>query len=321
MAFKKDIAKIIARHLMFSASEDEKALLQKWRSKEEANEKGYQIMKRMLRPVKGKIGSGNVEVPVDAFLTRAKVMQVGQRTMNWWKVAASVAVLFALASIMSQLLYWGENSRIELFADSGQRTEAVLPDGSHVWLNNCSHLIYEQRFGRQRTVELEGEAFFDVAEDATSPFYVDAGDMRVKVTGTEFNVRNYEDEPTTEITLAEGSVYVRSSGGHKARMKPGETISLTKSTGLMVRKKVDVFDNTAWREGVLVFDDTNFNDLIIRLQRWYDIKIQYDPDDFEGIHYTGTIRNLRIDQVFDFINLTVPIEVKMNSNHIVLTRK
>ncbi|WP_462318550.1 FecR family protein, partial [Marinilabilia sp.] len=229
-------------------------------------------------------------------------------------MAASVAAILALASVMSQLLYLGDKTRVELVAESGQRTEAVLPDGSHVWLNNCSRLVYEHRFGRRRSVRLEGEAFFDVAKDVTSPFFVEAGDMNVRVTGTEFNVRNYENESTTEVTLAEGAVNVRSTAGQKAKMQPGETISLTKSTGRMVRKKADVFDETAWRDGVLVFDDTDFDNLIIRLQRWYDIRIEYNPEDFTGIHYSGTIRNLRLDQVFDFINLTVPIEVQMNSN-------
>jgi ferric-dicitrate binding protein FerR (iron transport regulator) len=321
MAFKKDITKIIARQLMFSASEDEKALLRKWRSKEEANEKGYQTMKRMLKPVKSRKETADGEVPVDAFFNRTRIIQMGQRTLKWWKVAASVAAILALASVMSQLLYLGDNTRIELVAESGQRTEAVLPDGSHVWLNNCSRLVYEHRFGRRRSVRLEGEAFFDVAKDVTSPFFVEAGDMKVRVTGTEFNVRNYENESTTEVTLAEGAVNVRSTAGQKAKMQPGETISLTKSSGRMVRKKADAFDHAAWRQGVLVFDDTDFDNLIIRLERWYDIEIEYDSDDFKGIHYTGTVRKLRLDQVFDFINLTLPIEVQMKSNHIVLTKK
>ncbi|WP_462318549.1 hypothetical protein [Marinilabilia sp.] len=82
MAVKKDIAQIIARQLMFSASEDEKALLRKWRSKEDANEKGYQTMRRMLKPVKSRKETADGEVPVEAFFNRTRIIQMGQRTLK-----------------------------------------------------------------------------------------------------------------------------------------------------------------------------------------------------------------------------------------------
>ncbi len=307
--------------MMFATSDDEKKTLRKWRNCEERNEKGYQIMKRIFHTKPAVEKTSQDEIPVEAFFNRARMVQIGRRTLTWWKVAASVAAVLALTSILSQVLYFSDNTRVELVAEAGQRTEAVLPDGSKVWLNNCSKLVYEQRFGRLRKVSVEGEVFFDVSKDKTSPFYVETEGMDVKVTGTQFNVRNYPDESKVEVTLTEGAVNIMTSRGQKARMSPGETICMAKESGLLKKSSADMFGTTAWRDGVLVFKNTNFDQLIIRLERWYNIRIEYDPDEFSGIHYSGTIRDLRLDQVFDFINMTVPLDVQMNANHIVLSKK
>jgi ferric-dicitrate binding protein FerR (iron transport regulator) len=318
---KKDISKIIARHLIFSASDEEKKILRKWRSIDERNEKGYQVMKKLFHH--GNIKENHVEenISVDTFFSRTRLQQTEKRALSWWKAAVSVAALLAIGLMISQFLYFFDNTHVELLAGSGQRTEAVLPDGSKVWLNNCSHLVYEHRFGRQRSVNLKGEAYFEVEKDVTSPFYVETGDLEVRVTGTRFNVKNYESDSVIEVALVRGSVDVKSYNGNKVTMIPGEMVSMTKKSGRLVRRRTDVSENSAWRDGVLVFKDDSFDHLIARLEKWYDIRIEYNHKDFRGIHYTGTIRNLRLDQVFDFVNLTIPIEVQMKAKHIVLSKK
>jgi ferric-dicitrate binding protein FerR (iron transport regulator) len=321
MSIKKDISKIISRHLMVAASEDEKNVLQKWRSSSEQNEQGYQVLKRLFQYRYYNEYSAKEEVPVESFVTRARLLQSQTRTLNWWKIAAAIVVLISVGSLVSEFLYVFDSTRVELVADSGQRTEAVLPDGSNVWLNNSTRLVYEHRFGRKRSIQMEGEAYFEVEKDASSPFLVETGGLEVKVTGTRFNVKNYSTDQTVEVALSEGSVNVKSSEGERVQMKPGELLLLDKRTLKMIKKNGQVKDNFAWRDGVMVFKDEAFENLITRLERWYDIKIDYEPGDFKGIHYSGTIRNLRLDQVFEFVNLTVPIEVEMKSNHIVLHKE
>ncbi|WP_291856413.1 FecR family protein [Marinilabilia sp.] len=318
---KKDISRIIGRNLMVAASEDEKNVLRKWRSSSEQNEQGYQVLKRLFQHRYYNENSTEEEVPVESFFTRARLLQSQTRTLNWWKIAAAIAVLISLGSLVSDFLYVFDSTRVELVADSGQRTEAVLPDGSNVWLNNSTRLVYEHRFGRKRSIQLEGEAYFEVEKDVSSPFLVETGGLEVKVTGTRFNVKNYSTDHTVEVALSEGSVNVKSSEGERVQMKPGEVLLLDKRTLKMIKKNGQVKDNFAWRDGVMVFKDEAFENLITRLERWYDIKIDYEPGDFKGIHYSGTIRNLRLDQVFEFVNLTVPIEVEMKSNHIVLHKE
>ncbi len=321
MSIKKDISKIISRHLMVAASEDEKNVLRKWRSSSEQNEQGYQVLKRLFQHRYYNESSAKDEIPVESFFNRARLLQSQTRILNWWKIAATIVILISVGSFVSEFLYVFDTTRVELVADSGQRTEAVLPDGSKVWLNNSTRLVYEHRFGRKRTIQLDGEAYFEVENDAISSFLVETGGLDVKVTGTQFNVKNYATDRKVEVALSEGSVDVESMEGEQVQMNPGEVLFLHKDTRKMVKENRQVRDNSAWRDGVMIFRNEDFDNLITKLERWYDIRIDYQAKDFEEIHYSGTIRNLRLDQVFEFLNLTVPIEVEMKSNHIVLHKE
>jgi len=306
---------------MFAASEDEKKVLRSWRNGNEKNERGYQIMKWLLNRDSFSKSSSRHTVPVEAFFHRTRLVDRNHKTIGWWKIAASIAVILSLGSLASQFLYFFDHTHITLVADSGQRTQAILPDGSKVWLNNCSQLEYTHRPGRKRVAVLKGEAYFEVAKDPTRPFYVETDHLEVRVTGTHFNVRNYDNESKAEVALVEGAVKVKPKNGPSSFLKPGQLLTLTKKTGRIIKNNSNVTDRSAWRNGILLIDNASFDDLIARLERWYDIRIEYKPEDFKNIHYTGTIRKLRLDQVFDFINLTVPMEVQMNENHIVLTKK
>ena len=320
MKREKDISKIIGRHIMVASSDEEKEELKRWRS-DEKNEIEYQRLKKLIQHRYFKKNEEADPVPINDFFNRARLIQAKKRTLNWWKVAASVAIILSVGSMLSDYFFLFDNTQIELVADSGQRTEAVLPDGTRVWLNNSSKLIYEQHFGRQRNVQLDGEAFFQVAEDVTSPFTVETGGMEVRVTGTQFNVKNYSNDKTVEVALEEGAVKVRSNVGEKISLEPGDFLTMSKETFQFVKQQGDVRNSSAWRDGVMVFNNEDFDNLITRLERWYDIRIDYRQEDFNGIHYSGTIRNLRLDQVFEFVNLTVPIEVEMKPNHIVLHKQ
>lgn len=306
---------------MFAASEDEKKILRNWRSRDEKNERGYQILKWSIHGNNFSKNYTRDNIPVESFFHRIRLLEKTRKNIIWWKVAASIAILLTLGSFIAQWLYLFDDTHVVLVTNSGQRTQAVLPDGSKVWLNNCSQLEYSHRFGRKRVAVLKGEAFFEVTKDATKPFYVHTGNLDVKVTGTQFNVRNYDNESDTEVALVKGSVKVIANNSTTTSLTPGELLTLTKQTGQVVKNKSNVNDKGAWRDGILVIENAEFDDLIARLERWYNIKIEYNPDDFKNIHYTGTIRNLRLDQVFDFIKLTIPVEVQMNENHIVLTKK
>jgi ferric-dicitrate binding protein FerR (iron transport regulator) len=158
---------------------------------------------------------------------------------------------------------------------AGQFT-LLLPDGSRVWLNNASVLRYPVAFtGPDRTVELAGEAYFEVARDAAHPFRVKVQDgATVEVLGTSFNIMAYSDEPAERTTLIDGSVRVR-QGNHDVLLRPAEQSALGADGKLQVTPDVNVQEVIAWKNGYFHFDHASLQTTMRQFARWYDIDVVY----------------------------------------------
>jgi ferric-dicitrate binding protein FerR (iron transport regulator) len=189
---------------------------------------------------------------------------------------------------------------------AGQFT-VVLPDGSRVWLNNASVLRYPVAFtGPDRTVELTGEAYFEVARDAAHPFRVKVqGGATVEVLGTSFNIMAYSDEPTERTTLIDGTIRV-TRNNQSALLKPGDQTALDASGSLKVTPDVNVQEVIAWKNGYFHFDHASLQTAMRQLARWYDIDVVYQgqtPDhEFVGriqrdLPLSDILRGLENDQV------------------------
>ncbi|MBN9384722.1 MAG: FecR domain-containing protein [Chitinophagaceae bacterium] len=185
----------------------------------------------------------------------------------------------------------------------GRQYKLVLPDGTKVWLNAASKLIFPTVFnGDERKVEVTGEAYFEVAKDVRKPFRVKvSNDMEIEVLGTSFNVCAYSDEASINTTLLEGSVRVaahsvRGNGGEKMVISPGEQAQVYKE-GMKVMKDVNVEQVVAWKSGVFSFIDADLPSVMRQLSRWYNVEVSYAgtvPDRA----FTGEIgRTLTLDQV------------------------
>jgi transmembrane sensor len=182
-----------------------------------------------------------------------------------------------------------------------------LPDGTQVWLNNASVLHYPVAFtGPDRTVELAGEAYFEVARDAVHPFRVKVQDgATVEVLGTSFNIMSYSDEPAEETTLIDGSIRV-SRDRQSTLLKPAEQSSLDSTGKLRVTPEVDVQEVIAWKNGYFQFDHASLQTTMRQLARWYDIEVVYrgqiPEHEFQGkiqrsLLLSDVLRGLENDQV------------------------
>ena len=169
----------------------------------------------------------------------------------------------------------------------GGQYQLKLSDGTKVFLNAASSLRYPTKFtGKQRIVEIKGEGYFEVAKDRDHPFIVKAGQQRVEVLGTHFNLNSYQDEPSVNTTLFEGSVRING----KTLLKPGQQANLYPSGHLVVSKGSD--EVIAWKGGKFVFNDTSLETILRQLARWYDVEIEY-PNGIPQETFTGYIdRNL-----------------------------
>jgi len=156
----------------------------------------------------------------------------------------------------------------------GGQFQLVLPDGTKVWLNAATRLKYPTAFtGESRVVELQGEAYFEIAQNADQPFSVKVNnDQTVEVLGTEFNIMSYSDENQSVTTLVRGAVKVTGNGTQQV-LRPGQQVLLNKQAGTMAVGPANIDRALAWKTGFFELDNTDLPTLMRQLSRWYDVEI------------------------------------------------
>jgi ferric-dicitrate binding protein FerR (iron transport regulator) len=164
------------------------------------------------------------------------------------------------------------NAFNELTTPRGGVFQVSFPDGSHVWLNAASSLKYPLKFKDNRTVILNGQAYFEIAPNAKQPFIVKVGEMEVRVLGTSFDIMAYKDEEAVNTTLIEGAVKVL-QGNTSALLHPGQQSKLNPANGRMEVQAVNLENVLAWRNGRFELENTDLPTFLRQLARWYDIEI------------------------------------------------
>lgn len=195
------------------------------------------------------------------------------------------------------------NSFNTLSTPTGGQYNIVLADGTKVFLNAVSSIKYPTQFnGDQRVVELEGEAYFEVAKDKSKPFIVKSDKQTIEVLGTHFNVHAYNNEAAVKTTLLEGSVAV-SSKNQKAILKPGQQSNISDNAKIAIRE-VDTEAAIAWKNGRFKFDNADLKSVMKQLERWYGIKVEYRGDVSDVRFNGGTFRNKNLSEVLKVLELS-----------------
>jgi len=165
----------------------------------------------------------------------------------------------------------------ELSVPKGGTYQMVLPDGTKVWLNSASSIRFPTAFvGKYRKVRVSGEAYFEVAKDPDQPFIVETHDTKITVLGTDFNVMAYENESEVKTTLLDGVVKAEIPNSQKGiLLKPGQQASINKGSQDINVEKVDAADAAAWIHGFLSLNEYSVQELMNKLSRWYDVKVEY----------------------------------------------
>ncbi len=205
----------------------------------------------------------------------------------------------------------------------------ILPDGSKVWLNAASTLKYPNLFnGKQRVVELDGEAYFEVVGNEEQPFLVRSGGQVVKVLGTEFNINAYGEERDIVTTLVGGKVTIYSDQKNSNRnvngespvvLKPGQQARYS-DDGVQV---VNVFadDFIAWKNGTFAFYGQRVPEVIRQIERWYDVSFE-NLDVASDIELWGALsRDVMLSQILETIELNTPLSFKQQERRITIQRE
>lgn len=303
----RDIWEVIASVLNGNPSAEEQHLFDLWMSSTEENRKFYETLLR----TKLKQETFTTEAQRRVYAKIGMSMQAAKapRKINLWaySAVASIAVLLTLL-IYNVFLSTHDKvniSYIEAKTPFGVKSKISLPDGSFVYLNSGSTLKYPAVFEKkQRKVLLNGEAFFEVEKDAKHPFIVETGDLNIKVLGTHFNVKNFEDDEVIETSLLEGSVEVFKTAEagveHKIKLNPNQQAVYDKRSRKIIKRKVDAVLASIWKEGKYYFENDRFSSIAAKLERNFNVKIKISSEALNDKVYSGLFdKNRTIFQILD----------------------
>lgn len=203
--------------------------------------------------------------------------------------------------INGQIKYQGTNGTEQLYntisTARGNQYQVVLSDGSKVWLDAASSIRFPTSFnGKERKVEITGQAYFEVAHNPDAPFKVDVNGLQITVLGTHFNVNAYGDEAEIKTTLLEGSVKL-SKGNLISVLKPGQQGSVGSNGNIAVQNDVDVDEVVAWKNGAFIFNRQDMKSIMRQISRWYDVDVVYNGEPTKETFSGIVSRKTSVDQV------------------------
>ena len=230
----------------------------------------------------------------------------------------------------------------EIKTQFGSKTSKVLPDGTKVWLNSGSKLSYSGTFkGPKREVYLEGEAYFDVTKDAAHPFIVHTSAIDIRVLGTAFNVKAYNNEPTIEATLIHGLIEVtklNKPNEPKVILKPHEKLIFDRFADKIVNEKAaqgivnqqkiaknNIADSaiieTSWVYNRLSFEDEKFGEIAVKMERWFNVKITINNEKIKGYKLTGSFEDETVEEALKELQYLVSFSYKITGRNIEINKK
>ena len=231
-------------------------------------------------------------------------------------------MLFRSGSLWTNEHFFGKikSAIVQFEAPKGEKSKIVLADGSLVWLNSQTILKYNAFHPRKVTVE--GEAYFEVEKDTKHPFEVTtASGMKIRVTGTKFNLRSYSDEPYVETTLDEGGVILSNNSHEMATLKPGQQAKYDIKNNELVVENVSTEIYSLWRNNELRFTAISFQELVPRIERWYGVSIKLDPKIGGRDLFTMTIKTESLHELMDMMKLTSKFNYEINGELIEIHAK
>ena len=264
------------------------------------------IVKREESPVLEVVGGGKVILEKE----KDKMIEAGQGV----EVQQSSGMLVYSDSVVSE--YVDTNV---LRIPKGGEFKLQLADGTRVYLNSATDLRYPVAFtGSERRVYLKGEAYFSVSKQAGKPFVVCVGDSRITVLGTEFNVRNYQDE-VVATTLVKGAVRIHDAG-RECDLTPGQQ-AVIEADGIRVRE-VDTDLYTAWKDGYFIYREKTLEDIMKELSRWYDFTYDCQSEELRQMTLTAKLRKFdRVEDIFDILKRTGRLDFATHGKNVTVLAK
>lgn len=325
---KEDIYHIASSYFKGNIKDSERVLLNNWLNESEQNRLLFRELENIWK-LTGTVVQ-NVDVDVEAEWQRFSdvkdklpMQDDSKKARKLFpsyilRIAAVVIPLFVLVSVLL-LKKSNEPDWIKVETANNMRT-VELPDGSKVWINKNSSLLYPTKFiAETRLVKFTGEAFFDVAK-SKKPFKIETEKVSVIVLGTKFNLRSFRDETFSELFLKEGKVLFSKAGSPSINvtLNKGEIALLNDTSDIIDKFKTEASNAAAWRDKKLVFQNAPLTDIAKNLERYFDIQVIL-PSHMEDCRFSGEFSNPELYSLLDIVSLTVGCTYKLENNILVLS--
>lgn len=249
-----------------------------------------------------------------------------QKKIKWLQFGNYAAVSFITVCLTSLFLTLNkEEDKIATRYTGGDGLNAdivELPDGTQVCLGSKTVFYYENDYGkRQRTVYLEGEAYFEVAKQKDKPFIVKTKEQDIEALGTKFNVTAYASDSLLTTTLLEGVVRLTTVNiSHQTVLRPNQQFIYNRNTHFTDIKNVEAKQFTAWTTGYYYFPEQSLEAMLYRLSHVYGVQFTVESEALNKRTFTGTFyRGQSIKDIMEIINLSIPIKYKIDDHHITVS--
>ncbi len=323
----------ITGYLTNSLTPEEMQSLQEWLNASEENRKYFSDMQEVWIAASDEADNivFNKERAYQLFLKQIEATT--RQNINkhkffqlrpWMYAAAMIIVVFICGTIAFQSgkrVLRNQLAQITIEAPYGSKTKLYLPDGTLVWLNAGSKMSYAQDFGiNERALNLTGEAYFEVTKNKHIPFKVHTDELDVKVLGTKFNFRNYQDALEAKVCLLEGKVAL-STQQKETILHPDQQALLDKKTGNLLISSTKAAYSAEWTNDRLYFDEALLPDIVKELERSYNIKITIADAALNSVRFYGNFRRKEqsIREIMDVLSSTDKMTYTIEGKNIVIT--
>lgn len=258
------------------------------------------------------------------IIGRTPKRKLSVRNIKFLAAAAITTLLTSLFLIMSPDRTGRSKEQIEVVQvikenPAGQKSKLHLPDGTVVYLNAESRITYQSTFSQRREVTLTGEAYFEVIKDAARPFVVKSGRLSTTALGTAFNIQAFPGTERIRVTLMSGRVRVDDATTRQSvELSPLEEVSVDDKTRALEKTTLATDDGVLWKEGIMKFSKTPFEEVVMELERWYGVTFKIDgkPKD---VLCSGEFKNEYLSNVLNVLSHNIGFQYSINDKYVTLT--
>lgn len=321
---REQIYGLIYSYLTGQSAEEDVIILEQWKTQNQQNRIEFDDIVEVWRrtgnfkfPVNLNAGQALAEVYKKAGIQRQSIVKINMI----WQIAAILILSVLFAGVYNYFFSDKATDPVyyeEVQAAYGTRTNLELPDGSVVFLNSGSSLLFSNRLAqsRERRVELKGEGYFQVAKDIKRPFIVEVEKLSVEALGTVFNVNAYEPASAIDVVLIEGKVAVRAGTDEKSEneviLGPNQLARYDAAENSLLKEQISQPDKyTGWTEGKIVFLDDPIMEVVRRMENWYNVDIQLKDERLKDYRFTGTFVNESLEEILNTLSLTSPLHYEI----------